>query len=44
MRLLVGLLPIGAIMNFASSSPYERFGWAPSAHVTALLVLVVALG
>ena len=26
---LVVLLPIGAIMNFASSSPLERFGWRP---------------
>ena len=28
---LVVLLLIGAVMNFASSSPYERFGWAPFA-------------
>ena len=26
---LVGLLVLGAIMNAASSSPWERFGWAP---------------
>lgn len=40
---LVVLLPLGAIMNFASSSPYERYGWAPFALVAALLTLVVAL-
>ncbi len=40
---LVVLLPIGAVMNFASSSPYERFGWGPFALVAALLTLVVAL-
>lgn len=40
---LVVLLAIGTIMNFASSSPYERFGWAPAALATALLTLVVAL-
>ena len=40
---LVVLLPIGALMNFASSSPYERFGWGPIALVMALLTLVVAL-
>lgn len=40
---LVVLLPIGAIMNIASPSPYERFGWGPLALVLALLTLVVAL-
>lgn len=40
---LVVLLPIGAIMNFTSSSPYERFGWAPFALLSALLTLFVAL-
>jgi hypothetical protein len=39
---LVVVLPIGAIMNFASSSPYERLGWAPLALVLALLTFVVA--
>jgi hypothetical protein len=39
----VVLLPIGAIMNIASSSPYERLGWGPLALVLALLTLVVAL-
>lgn len=41
---LVVVLPIGAIMNFASSSPYERFGWAPVALVLALLTFVLAAG
>jgi hypothetical protein len=40
---LVALLLVGAVVNFASSSPYERFGWAPFALVMALLTLVVAL-
>jgi len=26
---LVGLLGLGTLMNFASSSPWERFGWGP---------------
>ena len=39
---LVVLLLIGAVMNFASSSPYERFGWAPFALITALFCLIVA--
>jgi hypothetical protein len=41
--LLVPVLVLGAIMNFASDSPYERFGWGPLAAAIALLVLVVAL-
>lgn len=40
---LVVVLPVGALMNFASSSPYERFGWGPLAIVLALLTLVLAL-
>ncbi len=40
---LVVLLTLGAIVNFASSSPYERFGWGPFAAVMALLTLVIAL-
>jgi hypothetical protein len=42
--LLVPVLVLGAIMNVASSSPYERFGWGPLAAVVALLALVIALG
>src|SRR4028119_1153078 len=30
---LVGLLFVGAVMNIASSSGWERFGWAPGALV-----------
>jgi hypothetical protein len=40
---LVVLLGLGAVMNFASSSPYERFGWAPFALAMCLLTLVIAL-
>ncbi|MBB2924900.1 hypothetical protein [Cellulomonas cellasea] len=40
-RALVGLLGLGAVMNAASSSPWERFGWAP--FVVVLLVLCVLL-
>ena len=35
---------VGALVNVASSSPWERFGWAPYAAALALLSLVVALG
>jgi hypothetical protein len=41
--ILVVLLTVGAIMNFASSSRWERFLWAPLALLLALLTLVVAL-
>lgn len=40
-RALAGLLGLGAVMNAASSSPWERFGWAPFTLV--LLVLCVLL-
>ena len=40
---LVVVLPVGALTNLASSSPYERFGWGPLAIVLALLTLVLAL-
>ena len=42
--IVVGLLAIGAIMNFASSSPWERFGWGPLALILAVLCLIVAIG
>lgn len=42
--LVVILLAVGAVMNAASSSPYERYAWAPFAAILALLCLVVALG
>ena len=40
---LVPLLAIGAVMNFASSSPWERFGWGPLALILAALCLWIAL-
>jgi hypothetical protein len=40
---LVALLPIGALMNAASRSTWERFLWAPVALVLALLCLALAL-
>ena len=40
---LVVILPIGAVMNAASRSPWERFLWAPTALVLALLSLALAL-
>ena len=33
---------LGAIVNVASSSPWERFGWAPLSLVLALLSWLVA--
>jgi hypothetical protein len=41
---LVVLSAVGALVNVASSSPWERLGWAPYAGALALLSLVVALG
>ena len=41
--ILVLLLPIGAVMNAASRSPWERFLWAPIALILALLSLALAL-
>jgi hypothetical protein len=41
--ILVGLLPVGALMNIASSSRWERYAWGPLASILALLTLVVAL-
>jgi hypothetical protein len=40
--ILVGLLPLGALMNFASPSSWERFLWGPVALILGLLCLVVA--
>jgi hypothetical protein len=40
---LVVLSALGAIVNFASSSRWERFGWGPLALVLAFLSLVVAV-
>jgi hypothetical protein len=41
--ILVGLLPVGALMNVASSSRWERYLWGPLALILGLLTLVVAL-
>jgi hypothetical protein len=41
---LVVLSALGALVNVASSSRWERFGWAPYAATLAVLSLVVALG
>jgi hypothetical protein len=40
---LAGLLFVGALPNFASSSGCERFGWGPLALIQAVLCLFVAL-
>ena len=39
---LTALLAVGAVMNAASSSPWERYGWAPFIVVLALLCLLLA--
>lgn len=39
---LVGVTTLGALMNAASSSPWERFGWAPYTAGLAVLCLVLA--
>lgn len=41
--IIVGASVLGALVNVASSSPWERFGWAPFAAILALLSLRVAL-
>lgn len=42
--MLVGYLALGVLMNAASFSPWERFGWAPFTLVLFVLTLVLALG
>jgi hypothetical protein len=42
--ILVGVLPLGALMNFASPSTWERFLWGPVALILAALCLAVARG
>ena len=39
---LVGVLVVGAVMNAASRSPWERWGWAPFTFILAILCAVVA--
>jgi hypothetical protein len=38
---LVGTLGVATLLNFASSSPWERFGWGPFS--LAMLVLCITL-
>jgi hypothetical protein len=40
---LVGLLFVVSLMNIASSSGWERFGWGPVALILGVLCLFVAL-
>ncbi len=40
---LVGLLFVGALLNIASSSEWERFSWGPVALIEGVLCLFVAL-
>jgi hypothetical protein len=40
--LVAGLLGLGALVNFASSSPWERFGWGPLALLLAIGCVVLA--
>ena len=42
--ILVGVLPLGALMNLASPSSWERFLWGPVALMLAVLCLVLAQG
>ena len=39
---LVGLLFVGAVMNLASSSVWERYGWGPVALILGVMCLFVA--
>ena len=41
-RVILGLLGLGALMNFASRNPWERFGWGPFTLVLFVLCLVLA--
>lgn len=40
--ILVGVLAVGALMNFASPSAWERFLWGPFTFTLAVLCLLVA--
>ena len=39
---LVGMLGLGTLMNFASASPWERYGWGPFTLGLLSLCLVLA--
>lgn len=41
---LAVILPFGVLMDVASSSPWERFGWAPFTFLLAIATFVVARG
>ena len=41
---LVVLLALGTLMNLASPSDWERFGWAPFVFVNLVLCFIVARG
>ena len=41
---LVVYLAFGVLLNLASSSPWERFGWAPFTLLLAVATFVVARG
>ena len=40
--MLVGLLAVGTVVNLASSSPWERFGWGPFSLTMLTLCLILA--
>jgi hypothetical protein len=40
---LVGVTALGALMNAASSSPWERYGWAPYTLFLMVVCLILAL-
>lgn len=40
--IVVGVLAVGALLNFASPSPWERFMWGPFSMVLAGLCALVA--
>jgi hypothetical protein len=39
---LMVILPLGALMNLASASPWERFGWAPFTALLAVATFITA--
>ena len=40
--MLAGLMSLGALVNFASSGDWGRFGWGPFALILGILYVVVA--
>lgn len=39
---LAGVLGLGALLNFASQSSWERFGWGPFTAVLVILCVILA--